>query len=94
MATVIKRLRAAGKGARFDRAFMEAMVQDHQTTVDQVRQMASATSNDALRQQLDQTVPKLQEHLDHARDLAGKLGSRGGAAQAGGSQGGRNRNGR
>ncbi len=75
MENVMGRLRSAGKGHNFDKTFVAAAIADHQQDISEVKDMQSSASNDALKQELNQTLPKLQEHLNHAQELQGELGS-------------------
>ncbi len=75
MADVMGRLRSAGRGSRFDNVFVSAMIADHQQDIKEVQQMASTANNDALKQELGQTIPKLQEHLNHAMELKDQIRS-------------------
>jgi putative membrane protein len=56
-------------GKDFDKAFMDAMVNDHEKTVDLFK-TASSKSNDAdVKAFADNTLPKLQMHLDSAKAI-------------------------
>jgi putative membrane protein len=56
-------------GKDFDKAFMDAMVMDHEKTIDLFKS-ASSKSNDAdVKAFADNTLPKLQMHLDSAKAI-------------------------
>ncbi|CCD94297.1 conserved exported hypothetical protein [Bradyrhizobium sp. ORS 375] len=55
-------------GDRFDRAFAQAMVRDHQEDIKKYQKEASA--NSPLSDFAQQTVPVLQKHLDMAKSLS------------------------
>jgi putative membrane protein len=56
-------------GKDFDKAFMDAMINDHEKTVDLFKS-ASSKSNDAdVKAFADNTLPKLQMHLDSAKAI-------------------------
>ncbi len=55
-------------GGRFDQAFAQAMVRDHQEDIKKYQKQAAA--NSPLSDFAQQTVPVLQKHLDMAKSLA------------------------
>jgi len=60
------------QGAEFDRAFMAQMVTDHEMAVDLFRAEAESGKDQDLKAWAAKTLPTLKEHLQMARDLAGK----------------------
>jgi putative membrane protein len=57
------------KGADFDKAYVNMMVDDHQKTVDEFKD-ASENSKDAdIKAFATKTLPTLQGHLDHVKAL-------------------------
>jgi len=54
-------------GDRFDRAFAQAMVRDHQEDIKKYQKEAAAKS--PLSDFAQQTIPALQKHLDMAKSL-------------------------
>lgn len=64
-------------GAAFDRAYMQAMVQSHQTALSTVDgQLIPAAQNPQLKTALQQKVrPTVASHLQHAQQIQGSLGS-------------------
>lgn len=62
------------KGSAFDRQYMSAMVEGHQKTVESFKEQAERGQDLEVRAFADRNLPVLQQHLDHAKDLHGKLG--------------------
>ncbi|MDD5206134.1 MAG: DUF4142 domain-containing protein [Desulfobacterales bacterium] len=62
------------KGSAFDRQYMSAMVKNHQKTVDRFKEQAEQGLDPELKAFADRNLPILQQHLDYARVLHGKLG--------------------
>lgn len=62
------------KGPEFDRAYMDAMVEDHQDDVEAFREEAKEGQSDVDRWAA-KTVPTLEQHLQQARDIHQRLGA-------------------
>jgi putative membrane protein len=62
-------------GAEFDRAYMAEMVRDHQTDVSRFQQAASSADAADVRQLAAAGVPRLQEHLTLAQQVASQVGT-------------------
>jgi putative membrane protein len=62
-------------GSEFDRAYMTAMVQNHQQTVNAFDTRGTMTQSVEVRQLVGRSLPYLQEHLTLARQVAGQVGS-------------------
>jgi putative membrane protein len=60
-------------GAEFDRAYMEAMVADHEKTVALFETGANTGTDADVKQFAAKTLPKLRMHLDMAKEIHGKL---------------------
>jgi len=60
-------------GAAFDREFMSAMVSDHQKTLDELRSLQISVQNPDLKDYVNDLIPKVQKHLDKARDVESKI---------------------
>jgi putative membrane protein len=58
------------KGTEFDRAYMDAMVQDHKKVVAEFEREASQGQDNELKNWASTLLPKLQRHLQMAQDLA------------------------
>jgi putative membrane protein len=56
-------------GAEFDRAYIDMMVEDHQSAVSEVEEKATDSANPEVQQWATRTLPTLREHLDRARQL-------------------------
>ncbi len=74
MSAAMSTLRSAEKGNAFDAAFLQVAIDDHQANIDKAKSLQSMTSNDRIKQHLDDTIPKLQKHLDQGRTLLKDLG--------------------
>lgn len=59
-------------GAEFDRDFMDWAVDKHEEAVDDVEDKVES-DNQALRQWASQNLPKLRQHLEHARTIKASL---------------------
>jgi putative membrane protein len=60
-------------GQEFDRAYVEQMIDDHQTDITEF-QRAAQSPNQTVRAFAEKTLPTLREHLQQARDAQTKLG--------------------
>jgi putative membrane protein len=56
-------------GKDFDRAFAQQMIRDHQQTITDFEAARSTVMNADLKAFITETLPTLQEHLQHAREL-------------------------
>ncbi|WP_448206799.1 DUF4142 domain-containing protein [Azospirillum sp. sgz302134] len=72
-------------GARFDRAYMQDMVQDHRQDVAQFEKAAKQAKDPDVRQFAEQTLPVLRQHYDLAKQTEAALTP----AQASATQGAR-----
>ena len=61
-------------GAAFDRAYMTAMVADHNADVAAFERASKTVKNTDLKAWVDKTLPTLQEHKKMAHDTRAKLG--------------------
>ena len=62
------------QGAAFDREFVRMTgVQDHMAAVQAFQQGRGSVADADLRAYIDKTLPVLQQHLQQARDLAGRM---------------------
>jgi putative membrane protein len=63
------------KGAQFDRAYIDAQVQDHQTVLDALdNQLIPNAKNDDMKSLLTKVRTKVSQHLEHARSLQQSMG--------------------
>jgi putative membrane protein len=75
-------------GAEFDRAFVQMAIEDHQKDISEL-QSARASADPKTQALIDQTIPKLEQHLKAAQAAQKKVGSSTGAkADTGASSGG------
>lgn len=72
-------------GAEFDRAFAQAMLDDHQKEVDDAKAAQERTTDPKLKKLLTATIPVLEKHRDTARKLVASTGA-GGTASTGQAQ--------
>jgi putative membrane protein len=64
---------AGKKGADFDRAYMDAMVEDHEKTLRLLDDAANASNTPDVDALIAKARPKVQEHLEKARQIRSKL---------------------
>jgi putative membrane protein len=55
-------------GNAFDKAYMRAMIEDHQEDVSEFRQESQSAKDPDVRQFAAKTLPTLEEHLRIAED--------------------------
>ena len=60
-------------GAAFDKAYMSAMVKDHEKDVSEFRKAARSAGSSEVKSFAEQTLPTLEEHLKLARDVHQEL---------------------
>ena len=72
-------LQATPKGMAFDTAYVNGQVMAHTNTLAMVQKAEGQAQNAALKGMLSKVAPVVQQHLDEAKALQGKLG--GGTAQ-------------
>lgn len=63
-------------GAEFDRAYIAAMVEDHQKDVRAFEREATAGADAEVKAFASKTLPTLKEHLQQAQQLAKTVGAR------------------
>jgi putative membrane protein len=76
-------------GADFDRAFAQAMLDDHKKDVDMARDAMDNTKDAKLKKLLAATVPKLEMHRDMAQKLVDTTGNAKAETQPSSGQGAR-----
>lgn len=62
-------------GAQFDRAYMRAMVKDHEADVSEFRKESDRAKDAHVRGFASKTLPTLEHHLQMAKDAEMKLGA-------------------
>lgn len=76
------------EGEAYAKAYIDAMVRDHQDTVNRLDTMLiPAATDDAVRQHLTRTREAVQMHLTRAQELQGQMGGAVGGTGQGGTQG-------
>lgn len=63
-------------GENFDKAYANNQVVAHEQTIELYRDYVESGENADLKQFAQQTLPKLEEHLTHAKELQAKHGER------------------
>jgi len=71
----LSQLQNATKGADFDRAYIDDQVSDHQKALDNLQRFQNEAQNAELKQLIQQAIPKVQQHLQRAKDIQGKMAS-------------------
>jgi putative membrane protein len=61
------------KGADFDRAYMQAMVDDHEHDVDEFRKAAKDAKDPDVKSFAAKTLPTLEAHLRMAKEVASEV---------------------
>lgn len=56
-------------GKDFDKAFMDQMVKDHETTIDLFEDAANDVNDSEMKTLINNTLPKLKSHLDSAKEI-------------------------
>ena len=64
-------------GPAFDRAYMSAMLSDHQKDVSEFRRMSASAKDDGVRTFAAKTLPTLQQHLKLAQNATHVVGTNG-----------------
>jgi len=67
-------LKAAAKGADFDRTYIEHEIGIHKAVLDLAGKAHDAAQNEELKKLIEQAGPVIQKHLDHAEQIQKKLG--------------------
>jgi putative membrane protein len=67
-------LRAAPKGAQFDRTYIEQEVGIHKAVLDLAEKAHGAAQNEELKKLIEQAKPVIEKHLDRAEEIQKKLG--------------------
>ena len=67
-------LKAAPKGAQFDRTYIEQEIGAHKLVLDVAEKGHDAAQNEDLKKLIEQAKPVIQKHLDRAEEIQKKLG--------------------
>jgi len=68
-------LQAAPKGADFDRLYMTQQVAAHEKTLQDLNNFNGMAQDAGLKTLIQGAIPKVQAHLDRARQIHGSLGA-------------------
>ena len=68
-------LTSGTRGAAYDQQYITLQVQAHQSTLDNLQRFQNSAQNAELKNLIQQAIPKVQQHLQRARDIQGKLGA-------------------
>jgi putative membrane protein len=74
VASEMAALRAAPKGAQFDRTYIEQEIGIHQAVLDLAEKAHGAAQNEQLKKLIEQAKPVIEKHLDRAEEIQKKLG--------------------
>jgi putative membrane protein len=74
VASEMAALRAAPKGAQFDRIYIEQEIGIHKAVLDLAGQAHDAAQNEQLKKLIEQAKPVIEKHLDRAEEIGKKLG--------------------
>jgi putative membrane protein len=77
----------AVNGAAFDRKYAQIQLKDHQQTVKLFQQEAKSGGDPDLKSFASSTLPTLEQHLDHAKQLVSAVGVRSAGNGAGSKSG-------
>jgi putative membrane protein len=61
------------EGDEFHESFINRMVEEHQTLIDEFEQAKESIDNEELSRWIDNTLPSLKDHLSKAQDLQTKI---------------------
>lgn len=67
-------LNATPKGAAWDKAYVDHEVTAHEVVLQKAQSALGATQNPDVKALIQKAAPKVQEHLDHAKQIQAKLG--------------------
>jgi putative membrane protein len=63
-------------GDEFDKKYMQEMVADHKMDVAKFKKASKHVKDPELKQFVDNTLPTLEQHLELAKETAGKVGAK------------------
>ncbi|HXR80973.1 MAG TPA: DUF4142 domain-containing protein, partial [Saprospiraceae bacterium] len=64
---------SAKTGKDFDKAYMTAMVKKHEATIDMFEKAANDSKDSDVKTFINNTLPKVREHLDSAKAIRKNL---------------------
>ncbi|HEX8944093.1 MAG TPA: DUF4142 domain-containing protein [Gemmatimonadaceae bacterium] len=72
-AATLGQLQSMGADAGFDKAFVDAQIQNHTREIAALKTLRAAAKDDALQRDIDATLPVLDRHLARAKAVAAQL---------------------
>lgn len=72
-AATFGQLQSMGAEAGFDKAFVDAQIQNHTSEIAALKTMRAAAKDDALQKDIDATIPVLDRHLARAKAVSAQL---------------------
>jgi putative membrane protein len=82
-ANTFKSLQSMAADSGFDRAFVQAQIQAHQSSINTLKAIRPTVKDADVQKDIDATLPVLESHLSKATQLASQLGSPRAAGAAG-----------
>jgi putative membrane protein len=70
----ISKMLESKQGADFDKAYIHDMVKDHEADVSEFRKEATGGEDPEVKAWAQKTLPILEQHLAHAKEVAGQVG--------------------
>jgi putative membrane protein len=68
-------------GHAFDRAYMDYIIEDHESTVDEFQRLVKTVQDEGVKQWIASTLPTLQTHREKAREVKYSLQTNPGLGQ-------------
>jgi putative membrane protein len=68
-------------GHAFDRAYMDYIIEDHESTVDEFQRLVKTVQDEGVKQWIASTLPTLQTHRERAREVKYSLQTNPGLGQ-------------
>jgi putative membrane protein len=78
-------LNSMPKGAAWDKFYIDHAVMHHQAVLTMAQDGMNAAQNSAVKTLIQQASPKVQSHLDHAKQIQSKMGGAGSTGTTGAS---------
>jgi putative membrane protein len=72
-AATLGQLQSVGADGAFDKAFVEAQIQNHTHEIAALKSLRAAAKDDALQKDIDASIPVLDRHLARAQAVAAQL---------------------
>jgi len=85
-AGTFSQLQSMAADSGFDKAFVNAQIQNHQREIASLKSLRAAAKDDDLQKDIDATLPVLDRHLARAQAVAAQLGAPASAAAPAGAK--------